>query len=313
VAGFGVNIKHISSNQQDLHQFATSVDINSEFNFSDISYDATNISGMNISGVQVPENGLLSLFFYKVPIENGLINTHLEITAKEESFFDGDGIAFSVSDFIDINLINIDTDLDGNSDLVDVDDDNDGVEDALDVFPFNASEAFDNDNDGIGNNADTDDDNDGVLDLLDPFPFDPLEWEDLNLNGIGDNSEKNSDINDNNQTWDFDGSGEVDALTDGLLLLRYTFGLRGSSLVIDAKSPSSLLTDTEIENFIATASVSYADIDGEGTTDALTDGLLFLRYLFGLRGSGLVADVIKSGATRNNSSLVEEYIEGYMP
>ena len=28
-------------------------------------------------------------------------------------------------------------------------------------------------------------------------------------------------------TWDFDGNGQVDALTDGLILLRYTFGLTG--------------------------------------------------------------------------------------
>ena len=37
------------------------------------------------------------------------------------------------------------------------------------------------------------------------------------------------------------------------------------------------------------------DIDGNGQADALTDGLLFLRYAFGLNGepliSGVVADV----------------------
>src|SRR4029453_11520225 len=30
------------------------------------------------------------------------------------------------------------------------------------------------------------------------------------------------------------------------------------------------------------------DIDGNGSYDALTDGLLMLRYMFGLRGAGLV-------------------------
>jgi hypothetical protein len=114
-------------------------------------------------------------------------------------------------------------------------------------------------------------------------------------------------------SWDFDGSGSADALTDGLLLLRYAFGLRGSMLTADATDPSSTLTDSEIEALITTAHGSFADIDASGSTDALTDGLLLLRYLFGLRGSMLVADATDPSATRADGAAVGEYIDSYMP
>ena len=56
-----------------------------------------------------------------------------------------------------------------------------------------------------------------------------------------------------------------------------------------------------------------ADIDGNGSTDALTDGLLLLRYLFNLSGESLIAGAVSSDATRTTASEIEEYIELYMP
>jgi len=114
-------------------------------------------------------------------------------------------------------------------------------------------------------------------------------------------------------SWDFDGSTSADALTDGLLLLRYAFGLRGSMLTADATDPSSTLTDAEIQALIETAHGSFADIDASGSTDALTDGLLLLRYLFGLRGGMLVADATDPSASRSEGGAVGDYINSYMP
>ena len=37
------------------------------------------------------------------------------------------------------------------------------------------------------------------------------------------------------------------------------------------------------------------DIDDDGRADALTDGLFFLRYTFGLRGDALISGLISSG------------------
>ena len=82
-------------------------------------------------------------------------------------------------------------------------------------------------------------------------------------------------------SWDFDNDGVADALTDGLLLLRYAFGLTGDALVASAISESSPLTPEQVEVEVAASTAPFADIDDSGNVDALTDGLLLLRYLFG--------------------------------
>ena len=55
------------------------------------------------------------------------------------------------------------------------------------------------------------------------------------------------------------------------------------------------------------------DADGNGKVDALTDGLLFIRYMFGLRGSSLVDGVIGPGAMRATAPAVELYIQSLYP
>jgi hypothetical protein len=55
------------------------------------------------------------------------------------------------------------------------------------------------------------------------------------------------------------------------------------------------------------------DIDGNGNIDALTDGLVILRYLFNLRGDVLISDVIASDATVETSEQVEAKIEALLP
>ena len=51
-------------------------------------------------------------------------------------------------------------------------------------------------------------------------------------------------------------------------------------------------------------SMTPGDIDGDGNVDALTDGLLLLRYLFGLSGDTLTVGVVASNATRTTASGV---------
>ncbi|MDA9014265.1 hypothetical protein N9I73_01635, partial [Porticoccaceae bacterium] len=114
-------------------------------------------------------------------------------------------------------------------------------------------------------------------------------------------------------SWDFDEDGKADALTDGLMLLRYTFNLRDTALTSGAISSGSALTAAEVEANVAEAASSFADIDGSGNVDALTDGLLLLRYLFNLRDDALVAGAIASGAERSSSADVEAYIISLMP
>ena len=55
------------------------------------------------------------------------------------------------------------------------------------------------------------------------------------------------------------------------------------------------------------------DIDGNGSCDALTDGLLVIRYLFGLRGAALIQGAVGAGAQRTSATVVEAYIQSLMP
>jgi hypothetical protein len=50
------------------------------------------------------------------------------------------------------------------------------------------------------------------------------------------------------------------------------------------------------------------DIDGNGTADALTDGLLMRRYLGGMRGVNLVQDAVALDATRTSATEITEYL-----
>ena len=113
-------------------------------------------------------------------------------------------------------------------------------------------------------------------------------------------------------SWDFDGNGELDALTDGLLFLRYAFDLTGADLTGGVIAHDSPLSHEEIEQSLVNA-MAIADIGGDGNFDALTDGLILMRYLFDLRGEIFVQGILSDGATRVNHAEVQEYIELYMP
>jgi hypothetical protein len=47
------------------------------------------------------------------------------------------------------------------------------------------------------------------------------------------------------------------------------------------------------------------DVDGNGASDPLSDGLLIARYLFGFRGSALIVGAVGSGCTRCNATQLE--------
>ena len=58
----------------------------------------------------------------------------------------------------------------------------------------------------------------------------------------------------------------------------------------------------------AVAATEILDIDGNGSVEALTDGLLVVRYTFGLRGQALIQGVIGQGATRTTAAQIESYL-----
>jgi hypothetical protein len=210
--------------------------------------------------------------------------------------------------------------------FIDPDGDGFNTQGGLDKFPLDAAEWADTDNDGIGDNADVfpdnalysvDSDSDGM----------PDEWETKYGLDPNDASDATSDQDNDGVTaldeflagtipsgsLDIDGNENYDALTDGLLFLRGMFGLDGSALVTGTIASDAAYTESvDIESRIATLG-ELADIDGNGQIDALTDGLLTLRYLFGLQGDTLINEVVADDATRKTAEEIEAHLETLMP
>ena len=113
-------------------------------------------------------------------------------------------------------------------------------------------------------------------------------------------------------TWDFDGNGQADALTDGLMMLRYLFGLRDNLVTNGAMASNSPFDSQQVVAEIE-AAMDIADIDADGELNALTDGLLLLRYLFGLRDDILTNGAVGPDATRSSNSDIQNYLESHMP
>jgi hypothetical protein len=117
-------------------------------------------------------------------------------------------------------------------------------------------------------------------------------------------------------TLDVDASGaqtKYDGLTDGLLAIRRLFGLDGSALTSAALGATATRTDPADVARYLDASRAALDIDGDGRADALSDGMLIVRYLLGLRGGALTNSAITPGAPRNTAALIEGYLRMLMP
>ena len=108
-------------------------------------------------------------------------------------------------------------------------------------------------------------------------------------------------------------STKYDALTDGLLVIRYLFNLTGPALTSGALgSTASRTTPEQIRSYLDSIRGSL-DIDGNGNADALTDGLLVIRYLFNLRGDALITNAVAPSAPRSTAPAIETYIQSLMP
>ena len=219
---------------------------------------------------------------------------------------DNDGFSDSVEiqNSHDPLVANLDIDNDGIANELDTDNDNDGTEDAFDSFPLNALEQLDHDNDGVGNNADTDDDGDGVNDALDLFSLDAFESADYDGDGVGDNA----DLFPNSAEYSLD--SDLDQMPDAW---ERKYGLNptdASDAFLDQDNDGL----TALEEYEAgTIPLMILDIDANGSFDALTDGLIILRYAFGLTGENLVSGAVAGDAMRTDPADIEAYIETLLP
>lgn len=113
---------------------------------------------------------------------------------------------------------------------------------------------------------------------------------------------------------DVDGNNVADVLSDGLIMIRYLLSLDGAALVngaIGTGTPSRVTPDAVLQYLNNLRPL--LDIDGNGLVDAQTDGLMLLRYLFGLRGDTLIAGALGIGARRTTASEIGTYIGAQLP
>jgi glucose/arabinose dehydrogenase len=118
-------------------------------------------------------------------------------------------------------------------------------------------------------------------------------------------------------TLDVDASGpptRYDGLTDGLIILRYLFGFREAALTRTATGPSAARTDTGAVTQYLDRIRRSLDVDDNGTEDALTDGLLIIRYLLGIRDEALTANALGPlPRGRSSPTDIANYIQSLMP
>ena len=233
---------------------------------------------------------------------------------------DGDGVGDGDDQFPIDPSESADSDADGVGNNADSDDDNDGVLDSVDLFPLDATEWEDGDGDGVGDNTDV-------------FANDPDEAFDTDGDGVGNNADADDDGDSFSDVeellagtnplsaascpgcfnWDIDDDGEVKPLTDGLIVIRYLFGFRGNSLVVNAVGLNANRNSPEdISDYLNAGGVTL-DIDGDGEAKPLTDGLMLIRYLFGFAGESLLNGAMSVTAIRKNAAEIQGYIQNRLP
>jgi hypothetical protein len=128
------------------------------------------------------------------------------------------------------------------------------------------------------------------------------------------------------------GDGESGALTDGVLIVRYLFGATGAQLTDGLLETGLQLTDgvlakgtqltstytlrtdpDEIIAFLEPARTTMLDVDANGETTALTDGVLIVQYLFGVTGTQLTDGALGTGALRTDPVEIIAFLDGFLP
>jgi hypothetical protein len=121
---------------------------------------------------------------------------------------------------------------------------------------------------------------------------------------------------------DVDGDGKVTALGDGLMIIRKMFGsaFAGDALTNKAISPNATRTSADIHQYIQDGvNNGFLDVDKDGKTTALGDGLMVIRHLFGpaFAGDALISKAISPDSpyfgNMDASSFVADNIDALRP
>ncbi len=114
---------------------------------------------------------------------------------------------------------------------------------------------------------------------------------------------------------DVDGNGEVGALSDGVLIVRYLLdfpSFQGAAWADGAIGNNAARNASEIEQYISGGVDNLAvDVDGNAEAGALSDGVLIVRYLLdfpSFQGAEWADGAIGNNATKN-ASEIENYVK----
>jgi hypothetical protein len=112
---------------------------------------------------------------------------------------------------------------------------------------------------------------------------------------------------------DVDLNGTADALTDGLLIVRYLFGFTGTALTNGLVDPGGGRTDpTAIKQYLDSIR-STLDVDLNRSADALSDGIVIVRNLFGFTGNALTNGVVDPGGGRTDPTAISTFLDNMNP
>ncbi len=112
---------------------------------------------------------------------------------------------------------------------------------------------------------------------------------------------------------DVDLNGQADALSDGILIIRHLFGFTGSALTNGAVDPAGQRTDPNaIQNYLNSID-SALDVDLNQQADALSDGIMIIRSLFGFTGTALTSGAVDPGGQRTDPAFIATFLGNMNP
>lgn len=109
---------------------------------------------------------------------------------------------------------------------------------------------------------------------------------------------------------DVDDDQQFQSLSDGLLFVRFLAGFTGDSLVAGAvnETGGQRTAPDEIIEWLTPYRTTFMDVDGDGESTALGDGLMLIRFLAGFTGESLISGAISPDGTRTTAAQVESWL-----
>ncbi|MDB4614606.1 GDSL-type esterase/lipase family protein [bacterium] len=109
---------------------------------------------------------------------------------------------------------------------------------------------------------------------------------------------------------DVDGDGTIGGLSDGILIARFLAGFRGDALIEGVVNSGAIRSDADSISRLLQSQVATAlDIDANGRSTALGDGILAIRYMAGFEANALTDSAVdRTNGTRTKPQEVTDHL-----